>query len=120
MRRIQAVLLTVLLTSLGMPAFGQGTPHQCPHGGATIADLMHCVDHAAMIGHIDGAGIVQSLLAKLDSAQAALNRGQAEVAVSKLYALTNQVEAQAGKHIAANHAPHSLDHIQRVIDALGG
>ena len=43
-------------------------------------------------------------MAKLDAAQAAFDRGQTHVAVNLLNAFINEVNAQSGKHIAADHA----------------
>ena len=42
------------------------------------------------------------------------------MAVNLLRAFTNEVNAQAGKHIAADHAGHLVEHAQKVIAALGG
>ncbi len=92
----------------------------CDHTGATIASLHHCVMHASEMGHITNKGVANSLRAKLDAAQAALDRGQPGVAVNLLHAFTKEVNAQTGKHIAAEHAGHLVEHAQKVITALGG
>src|SRR4051812_9377607 len=81
----------------------------------TIAALQMCVHHAAEMGHIDNNGVVRSLHAKLDAAQAALDRGQTGVAVNTLEAFINEVQAQAGQHIDAEHAEHMAMHAQTVI-----
>ncbi len=86
--------------------------------GTTIQSLHHCVQHAYDMGHIDNAGVAHSLLAKLDAAQAALDRSQPLVAVNKLQAFINEVNAQSGRHIAAEHAAHMVMHAQHVIAAL--
>jgi hypothetical protein len=72
------------------------------------------------MGHITNKGVANSLPVKLDAAQAALDRGQPGVAVNLLRAFTNEVNAQAGKHIVADHAVHLVEHVQMVITALGG
>lgn len=90
----------------------------CSHDEATIESLHHCVQHALAEGHIDNAGVAQSLLAKLESAQAASDRSQTKVAINKLKAFMQEVAAQSGKHIVAEHASHLLEHAQRVLDAL--
>ena len=91
----------------------------CPEGMLpTIASLHHCVEHAYAQGYIDNAGVAQSLLPKLNAAQAALDRGQPAVAARLLQAFINQVQARAGVHIQADHAAHMADHAQMVIDAL--
>jgi len=84
----------------------------------TIAALQMCVHHAAAMGHIDNEGIVRSLHAKLDAAEAALDRGQPVVAVNILGAFISEVQAQAGRHIDAEHAEHMVMHAQAVIAAL--
>lgn len=89
----------------------------CSHE-ATIQALRTCVQHAAEHGHITNAGVAQSLLAKLDAAQAALDRGQPEVAVKVLEAANQQIRAQTGKHIDAEHAAHLQMHLHHVIVAL--
>jgi hypothetical protein len=40
------------------------------------------------------------------------------VAIHVLEAFVQQVAAQAGQHIAAEHAAHLLEHAQMAIDAL--
>lgn len=90
----------------------------CPHPEHTIQALRACVTDAAAMGHIDNQGVANSLLAKLDSAQAALDRAQPQVAVTKLTAFIHEVEAQAGKHIDAEHANHMVMHAQEVIAVL--
>ena len=86
----------------------------------TIASLTTCVEHAASQGIITSQGVAHSLLAKLDAAQAAVDRGQTSVAINKLQAFIHEVQAQAGKHIDAMHAQHMVMHAQLVIQALGG
>ncbi len=94
----------------------------CPGGmEPTVASLRACVQHAAEMGMIDNAGVATSLLAKLDAAQAALDRDGPNAhgtAVNLLEAFVNEVEAQAGKHVDAAHAEHMVMHARKVIDAL--
>ena len=92
----------------------------CNHDGATIASLHHCVMHAVDMGHITNAGVATSLMAKLDAAQAAVDRGQTDVAINLLNAFVNEVKAQSGKFIVADHAGHLVMHAQMVIMVLGG
>lgn len=117
-RTILVVLITILVFSFAAPALAQGTGHDCPHGSATVADLRVCVEHAVAMRHIDNQGIARSLLAKLDAAQAALDRGQPAVAINALQALINAVEAQSGNHIETQHGTHMIAHAHMVIDAL--
>jgi hypothetical protein len=86
----------------------------------TIAALADCVNHAISIGHIDNAGIGNSLLSKLDAAQSAQNRDKNSVAISLLESFIHEVEAQAGRHINEVHAEHMVEHAGEVIAALGG
>jgi dTDP-4-amino-4,6-dideoxygalactose transaminase len=86
----------------------------------TIASLTSCVEHAASQGIITSQGVANSLLAKLNAAQEAHDRGQTSVAINDLQAFINEVQAQAGKHIDAMHAQHMVMHAQLVIQALGG
>jgi hypothetical protein len=92
--------------------------YACPHDTATVQALRECVTHAASEGHIDTAGITKSLLAKLDAAQAAVDRDQRSVAINHLEAFIHDVKAQAGKHIDAEHAAHLVEHATGVIQAL--
>lgn len=50
----------------------------------------------------------------------ALDRGQTSVAVRKLESFVRKVDAQTGKHIAAEHAAHLRMQAEAVIAALRG
>ncbi len=89
----------------------------CAHD-ATIASLRDCVEHAIDMGHITDGAIAQSLLVKLDRAQAALDGGDTQAAIGLLTAFVRQVSAQADKTIVAEHAEHLIMHATHVIDAL--
>lgn len=120
MKKIFSVLVIVVaLLTMAAPAFAN-EEHTCDHGATTIESLHHCVMHAFDMGHIVKAGVSDSLLAKLDAAQAALDRGQPGAALDLLRAFINGVSAQAGKSIAADHAAHLVEHAQNVIAVLAG
>lgn len=120
MKRLLPVLIVVAALLLSAaPAFA-ADEHTCDHGAATIESLHHCVMHAYEMGHIANQGVADSLLAKLDAAQAAQARGNPDAAILLLRAFINEVNAQAGKFITAEHAGHLVDHAQNVINALGG
>lgn len=120
MKKILSVfLIVVALLSVSAPAFAE-EQHTCDHSAATVDSLHHCVMHAFDMGHIAKAGVPDSLLAKLDAAQAALDRGQPGAALNLLRAFINEVDAQAGKSIASDPAGHLVEHAQNVIAALAG
>ena len=110
--------IVAMLALLAAPALA-ADDMTCEHTGATIESLHHCIMHATEMGHIANAGVATSLMAKLDAAQAALDRGQTDVAIRLLNAFINEVNAQSGKFVDAEHAGHLIEHAQRVIDALG-
>jgi|OpeIllAssembly_1097287.scaffolds.fasta_scaffold379678_1 hypothetical protein len=120
MKRIW-VLIAVVVLSLVVagPALAMDG-HDCNGDMTTISSLHHCVDHALAMGYIDRAGVAASLHAELDAAQAALDRGQTDVATNLLDAFILQVSAQSGKHIDADHAAHMIHHAEMVQMALGG
>jgi hypothetical protein len=87
----------------------------------TVQSLQQCVQHAADMGMIDNAGVASSLLSKLRSVELALARSNPDAAwtaINVLGAFIGEVEAQAGKHIDAEHAHHMAMHAQMVIDAV--
>jgi hypothetical protein len=114
-----------LLTMIGVVALA-AMPVQSAHADAsetcvhapTIQSLHDCVEMMAHQGVIDNQGTATSLLAKIDSAQEAVKRDQAGVAISILQALTAEVSAQAGRHIAEPHAEHLILHAKLVIQEL--
>lgn len=119
-RRLLPMLsMVALLLVLAVPAFA-AEDHTCDHNGDTIESLHHCVMHALEMGHITNPGVANSLMAKLDAAQAALDRGQTGVAINILHAFINEVNAQAGIHIDADHAGHLVTHAEHVIVILAG
>jgi 2',3'-cyclic-nucleotide 2'-phosphodiesterase (5'-nucleotidase family) len=65
----------------------------------TIQSTIDAVNLFYELGEIDNHGVVNSLLAKLEGAQAALDKGNTRAAINKLEAFINEVEAQSGAHI---------------------
>ncbi len=117
---VLVLLMFVTLVWVGLLAPGRAraqTSDECIHA-PTISSLRTCVQHAADEGFIDNQGVTNSLLAKLDAAQAALDRGQTSVAINNLEAFIHEVQAQAGKHIQQEHAGQLVEHAQVVIQAL--
>lgn len=119
MKRLLPILaLIAALLLLAAPAFAADSM-TCDHNGATIQSLHDCVMHAFDMGHVDNKGVANSLMAKLDAAQAAMDRGNTDATINKLNAFIKEVNAQTGMHIAANHAGMLVEHAQNVITALG-
>ncbi len=114
-RLVPAFLILSALLLATVPVRAMDCPDPM---SATIASLHDCVQHAADMGYIDTSGVAQSLLAKLDAAQAALDSGQKATAVNILNAFIADVRAQSGIHIEAEHAAHMVTHAQMVIAAL--
>ena len=111
-----ALLIAVIFLAFPTVAFASDE-HTCAHA-PTVQSLRDCVVHAGEAGHIDNRGITQSLVAMLDAAQKAQDLGQTDVAINNLQAFIQHVEAQAGKHIHAEHAAHMVVHANEVIAAL--
>jgi hypothetical protein len=119
---VLALVLFVSLVGVGLLAPGTARAQasdDCVHA-PTISSLRTCVQHAADQGFIDNQGVTNSLLAELDAAQAAQDRGQTSVVINQLDAFIHEVQAQAGKHIDSMHAQHLVMHAQMVFQALGG
>lgn len=66
--KLSVLIVLVLSVVAAGPTYAQMMEHHCPHA-ATVHALRRCVEHAAAQGHIDNAGIVRSLQAKLEAAQ---------------------------------------------------
>jgi hypothetical protein len=89
---------------------------------AMLDGLRAYIVEQVALGNID-AEMEVSLLAKVDAALAALDRGNAndaKVAMNDLKALVNQVEAQTDKKIEAVAAAEIIDRANAIIAALGG
>ena len=119
---VTAVVFVALIAFVGFNLLTSETAHAQSTEGCvqspTIASLEACVEQMAEQGFINNQGVTSSLLAKLDAAQEALDRGQTPVAIQKLNAFIHEVQAQAGKHIDPMHAQHIVMHAQMVIQSL--
>lgn len=115
-----ALFLMAMLVVAGLraPMASAQVTDSCP-ADVTIASLQTCVQNAAEIGHIDNQGVTRSLLAKLDAAQVAVNRGQPQVAVQMIQTFEIEVRVEAGQHMDMEHAQHMLMRAEMVIEALG-
>ena len=83
-----------------------------------LSSLSETVERLFESGDIDNKGIANSLLSKLNAAQAALDRGNVEAARNILDAFINEVEAQRGKHISEWAADLLIADAIAVRDAL--
>lgn len=86
----------------------------------TIEGLIAHKERCFASGGIDNRGVANSLDQKLEAAKAALDRGQARVAVNILSAFINEVEAQSGKHISPKCADLLAGYAGRLISVLTG
>ncbi len=107
-------LITVLTIAYISPASAQNEM-ECP---PTIEGLNECINHHYSQGDISNQGTYNSLLAKVDAAQAARDRGQVDTASNILNALIKQVSAQSSKNITPEVASHIIQHTQIVIEDL--
>src|SRR6266567_3273603 len=119
---VTAVALVALVAFVGFNLLSTGTARAQTGDGCvhqpTIDSLETCVEHAASQGLINSKGVTQSLLAKLDAAEEAIEEGHTSQAIHLLRAFIHEVEAQSGKHIDPMHAQDMVMHAQMVIDAL--
>lgn len=119
---VTAVVFVALIAFVGFNLLTSETAHAQSTEGCvqspTIASLEACVEQAAEQGFINNQGVTNSLLARLDAAQEALDRGQTSVAIHMLNVFIYEVQAQAGKHIDPIHAQHMVMHAQMVIQSL--
>lgn len=71
---------------------------------ATIESVAGSVNRFYQQGKLDNAAMRNSLVSKLESAQASLNKGQIKTAINQLQAFISEVQAQSSKHITADAA----------------
>lgn len=119
--RSRSLALALLLIAFAVATMSRAYAaheHECGEEMTTVMSLHHCVHHAIEMGHISNAGVGNSLLSKVDVAQLAVDREQPGVAARILEAFINEVEAQAGIHVEAEHAGHLVMHAEMVIDGL--
>ena len=120
MKRWFWILMVMVLSLLAVSPALAHEEMGCAHDATTIASLRECVVHAREMGHIDSERLAQSLLKKLDKAQASLDRGKVDDAIDKLEDFVEKVEDQSGQHIDSMHAEHLIHHAHMVIMALEG
>lgn len=113
------IVVAIMALALAVPAFAS-EEHDCAHEGTSIESLHHCVEHAVEMGHISKPGIAEALIAKLEAAHSADERGNTNAALNALNAFINQLNAQSGKGVDAEHAGHLIDHTLNVISTLSG
>jgi diketogulonate reductase-like aldo/keto reductase len=96
-------------------AYNQATQSVTFGVEATIQSLTSSVSRFLAEGKIDNTGIANSLTKKLQNAQKSLDKGQLKTAVNQLNAFINEVQAQSGKHIAADAAALLIEDAQWII-----
>lgn len=91
-------------------------------GAPTIEDASDAVQDMldGAQGGITSPGIASSYQAKLDEALAALDAGDAPLAVEILHALVKQINAQRGKKITEEAADELLTLIEEIIAGIEG
>jgi 2',3'-cyclic-nucleotide 2'-phosphodiesterase (5'-nucleotidase family) len=93
------------LTVIAADYYGNSTTQSVTFSvTATVQSLKASVNRFYQEGKIDNAGIRDSLLDKLNTAQAYLNQGNIKAAQNALQAFINAVQAQSGKHIKTSAA----------------
>ncbi|MBI5894428.1 MAG: hypothetical protein HZB79_12445 [Deltaproteobacteria bacterium] len=84
----------------------------------TISDAKNDVNIAYNLGLITNAGIEQSLIAKLNAAEKAINKGKKQTAENQLNAFINEVNAQKDKHIKENAVKILIEDAEYLINHL--
>jgi len=85
---------------------------------ATVGSLMTTVNGFVTDGRINDSSAANGLLAKLNDAQDAIDKGKNNVAVNKLREFIDQVNGRAGRSIAADAAQLLVADAQYVIGTL--
>ncbi len=85
---------------------------------ATINSTKIDVETSYKVGWITNKGIMQSLLAKLDAAESALNRGQKKTASNQLNAFINEVKVQTTIHIKPECAEMLVEDAEYILGHL--
>ena len=83
--------------------------------GVTPASLRADLQAAIASGAVDNAGVAKTLLADLDAAAAARNRGQCKTASNIYQQFINDLKAQSGKHVSAATATQLAGEAQFLI-----
>jgi probable HAF family extracellular repeat protein len=105
--------ITLLSLSLGMHTLSVAAVDNSGNSGsksvsfdiiATLDSLVAAVNYFAQKGEINDDKLWNSLSKKLNEAQEANNRENMNVTVNKLKDITQQINAQSGKHITTNAA----------------
>ena len=120
MKRLLPILgIVAALLLVAAPAFA-AEDHACDHTGTTIESLHHCVMHAYDMGHITNKGVANSLLAKLDAAQAALTEASQAWQSTCCAPSSTKSTPRLASTSWRNTPVHLVEHAQNVITALGG
>lgn len=86
------------------------------------AGLKQDIELCRKLGWITSDGVARSLIKKAEAIDAAMSRGNTQAAVNQINALTNEIEAQRGKHILeeswGNAVKLLLDDAQLLLNKL--
>ena len=84
----------------------------------TSGELRSSIQVASDLNWIDNKGILNSLMKKLENAEAAFARGQIKTTINELNAFINEVKAQKGKHIKEEAADILINDAQSLIEQI--
>jgi hypothetical protein len=85
---------------------------------ATIRSTIADAQRMRRMGWIASDAMLHSLVVKLEAAQAAVDRGQPDVAIHNMESFIHEVEAQTGKALTVQGAEHLLHDAEWVIQSL--
>jgi hypothetical protein len=86
---------------------------------ATPGGIVNVINEDLASGCIDNSGDAQSLLAKVNSAQTLINRGQVQAAINTLTALLKELQGVAGQQISAACASALIADVEALLASLG-
>ena len=113
--------LPVALVALAVGALaqvGMAFAHEEEKCEMTLDTLVECVTHHWERGEIYNEGVYQSLIAKVNAAVDARDRGDIEAAANILSAFISEVEILKSTQIAPEAAEHMIAHAEEALENL--
>jgi hypothetical protein len=86
----------------------------------TIEDLIAYINEAYKTGSVNNKGIANSLISKLETARAQLDKGKSKQAINALEAFLNELEAQRGKHVNIDAYEYLRENVMSIIEQISG